>query len=67
MCLKSPLAEEHNRGKEFRLFFFQLMICLGQMILPLLSPSVTKGMSEKVNSANLKGVPTAADVKPHGK
>ena len=50
-------AEEHNRGLEFRLFF-RLMIHLGQMMLPFLSPPVTKGMLEKANSANFKDVPT---------
>lgn len=57
ICSKSLLAGEYNRGLEFRLLF-QLMIHLGQMILPFLSNSVTKDTLEKANSADFKGVPT---------
>lgn len=56
ICSKSPLAGEYNRGLEFRLSF-QLMIHLGQMMLPFLSNPCDKRYVGESQFSRLQGCP----------
>ena len=68
MCLKSPLAEEHNRGIEFRLFFFPAddLFRTNDFTFPF-TPCDKRYVRESQFSKPQGGPHTAADVKPHGK